>query len=72
MRPFGFVDVGEAWDSTDTALGLASSVGLGLSFGIGTRVFGDIYIARPLTTNITGWAARSDDLAFGLSLSTSF
>lgn len=72
LRPFGFVDVGEAFDSTDTGLGLASSAGLGMSFGMGRQVFGDIYLARPLTTNITGWAARNDDPSLGVSLSLTF
>lgn len=71
LRPFGFVDLGEAFDSTDRGLGLASSAGLGISFGSG-RVFGDLYVAKPLTTNIAGWTNRSDDPMIGISASMTF
>lgn len=72
LRPFGFVDLGEAFDSTGTGLGLASSIGLGASFTSGANLFGDIYIARPLTTKITGWANPSRKVQIGASISVRF
>jgi len=71
-RPFAFYDLGEAYDSTDTPLGFASSAGLGVSFSVGNTAFGDIYVAKPLTTGITGWANPSRDPAIGASLSITF
>ncbi|WP_407495601.1 ShlB/FhaC/HecB family hemolysin secretion/activation protein [Pseudooceanicola sp. MF1-13] len=72
LRPFAFYDMGEAYDSTDTGLGFASSVGIGASFGVGNTAFGDVYVAKPLTTGITGWAAPSRAPVFGASVSITF
>jgi len=60
LRPFAFADIGEAFDATDTGLGLASSIGLGVSFGNEDgSLFGDLYVAKPITTAITGWTTPS-------------
>lgn len=72
VRPFAFADVGEAFDSTNVGLGLASSVGVGMSFTKGNSVFGDIFIAKPLSTAITGWVAPSDKITIGGSISIRF
>jgi hemolysin activation/secretion protein len=71
-RPFGFVDMGEAWDSTDTALGRASSAGMGVTFAAGDQLFGDVFVAKPLTTDITGWAVPDNGPSLGLSMSVRF
>lgn len=72
LRPFAFYDFGEARDATGAQLGMAQSVGIGTSFTAGTSVFGDLFIAKPLNTNITGWATPSDDPMIGGSLAIRF
>lgn len=72
LRPFAFFDMGEARDSTGASLGQARSVGLGASFTAGGSVFGDIYIAKPLETNIIGWASPSRQPVLGGSISARF
>lgn len=72
VRPFVFGDVGQAFDSTRAPLGLASSIGVGTSFTQGNNVFGDIYIAKPLTTGIVGWATPSAAPTIGGSISVNF
>ena len=72
LRPFAFLDFGEAFDSTDTGLGVASSIGVGISFVAGQMAFGDIYVAKPLSTGIAGWANPSKAAVVGASLSIRF
>lgn len=72
VRPFVFGDIGQAFDSTRAPLGLASSVGVGTSFTQGNSVFGDIYVAKPLTTGIVGWGAPSAAPTIGGSISVTF
>ena len=72
LRPFAFLDFGEAFDSTDTGLGFASSIGVGISFVAGQVAFGDIYVAKPLSTGIAGWANPSKAAVVGASLSIRF
>ncbi|MEC7763779.1 MAG: ShlB/FhaC/HecB family hemolysin secretion/activation protein [Pseudomonadota bacterium] len=72
VRPFVFGDVGQAFDSTGAPLGLASSVGVGTSFTQGNNVFGDIYVAKPLTTGIVGWGTPSGAPTIGGSISVTF
>ncbi|WP_136636206.1 ShlB/FhaC/HecB family hemolysin secretion/activation protein [Pseudooceanicola onchidii] len=72
LRPFAFFDAGQAYDRNDVGLGMAASVGLGVSFVAEQTVFGDIYVAKPLKTGITGWANPSRDLVIGASLSMTF
>lgn len=72
LRPFAFVDAGEACDSSRVALGFASSIGLGMSFTHNNKVYGDIYIAKPMTTAITGWASPSRSPVLGGSISIRF
>lgn len=72
VRPFAFFDVGEARDATGAGLGLAQSAGIGTSFTSGKMVFGDLFIAKPLTTNIVGWTAPNDDPMIGGSIAIRF
>lgn len=62
LRPFAFVDVGEAHDLTPTGhvpLGTASSVGLGVTGTYRDNLVGDLYLAKPLT-NVTGFTNADD------------
>ncbi|WP_339718026.1 ShlB/FhaC/HecB family hemolysin secretion/activation protein [uncultured Maritimibacter sp.] len=72
IRPFVFGDIGQAFDSTRAPLGLASSVGVGTSFTRGNNVFGDIFVAKPITTGIVGWATPSAAPMIGGSISVTF
>lgn len=72
VRPFVFFDIGQAFDSTDVGLGRARSIGIGAAFAIGDTVFGDVYVAKPLETDIVGWTDPDDGPVFGLSLTATF
>ncbi|MCT4556455.1 MAG: hypothetical protein N4A61_00190 [Pelagimonas sp.] len=72
IRPFAFADGGKAFDSTDTPLGLARSVGAGFSFGLAGSVFGDVFVAKPLDTNIIGWTDPNTDPILRGSMSVQF
>lgn len=73
VRPFVFGDIGEAFDSTDTGLGLAASIGAGLSLGSADgRLSGDIFLARPITTAITGWTTPSTRPVIAGAISVTF
>lgn len=60
LRPYLFLDAGRAWDrAAGRHIGqdLLASVGLGGSFGLGDRLTGDLFIAKPLR-DANGFAAR--------------
>lgn len=59
LRPFAFFDTGEGFDAAGVGQGRLASVGVGVSLTAGERLFGDLYVARPLRTNVTGWASPS-------------
>ena len=61
LRAFLFADIGEAFDSDDVGLGLASSVGAGLTLTAGDHLSGDIYVAKPLTDDIVGFQSKNMD-----------
>lgn len=72
-RPFAFGDIGQAFDSTATGLGLARSVGAGLSFGNASgSLAGDVFVAKPLSTAITGWTSPSTSPVLSGSISLQF
>lgn len=72
ISPFMFYDAGEALDSAGINLGLASSIGTGLSFNFKQNLFGDIYVAKPLTTDIVGYTNPSTDPIVRFSVSARF
>lgn len=59
LRPFAFFDTGEGFDAAGVGQGRLASVGIGVSLTAGANLFGDLYVARPLRTNVTGWATPS-------------
>jgi len=59
LRPFAFLDTGEGYDAAGVGQGQLASVGIGVSLTAGEHLFGDLYVARPLRTNVTGWASPS-------------
>lgn len=72
LRPFAFFDLGETFDTAGNGLGLAKSVGIGASFFRRDNVIGDIYIAKPLNKNVSGFVGRSASPRLNVSLTIQF
>lgn len=75
-QPYVFYDIGKVWNRA-AAAGVSSndsaaSAGIGTRFTVTPVVLGDVFIAKPLTQDVTSRGTNGDDLRIKFALSASF
>jgi hemolysin activation/secretion protein len=75
-QPYVFYDLGKVWNRTPAAgqpsHESAASAGAGTRFTFTPALLGDLFVAKPLTRDVSSRGDSGDDIRFKFALTTNF